>query len=98
MIKPNIVSKQWFVGKGTVGVILVKTNYSGYKAYIGTALDVNEDYDAEFIVQWGKKLSRNIAAAYWPKLIKEGVLYDGRKTNTRRKGSKNDDEKRPVTL
>lgn len=74
----NIVATRWFTGKGSVGVILIKTEYAGYKAYIGAALDVNEDYDAAFIVAWGTKLPRSIAAAYFPKKIKDGVLYDGK--------------------
>lgn len=84
----NIVECRWFTGKGSVGVILIKTEYSGYKAYIGAALDVNEEYDAAFIVAWGTKLPRSIAAAYFPKKLKDGVMYDG-KTDTRPKSRKN---------
>ncbi len=84
----GIVEVRWFTGKGSVGVVLVKTEYSGYRAYIGVALDVNPEYDAEFIVVWGTKLPRHIAAAYFPKKIKEGVKYDGR-ADTRAKSRKN---------
>ncbi len=83
----NIVDTKWFSGKGSVGVVLIKSQYSGYKAFIGVGLDVNPDYDAEFICVWGTKLPRHIAAAYFPKKIKEGVKYDG-KTDTRAKNRK----------
>lgn len=74
----NVVEARWFTGKGTVGAVLVKTQYSGYKAYIGVALDINEEYDADFICRWGTKLPRQIAAAIFPKKIKMGVMYDGK--------------------
>jgi hypothetical protein len=88
----NIIEMRWFTGKGAVGVILIKTEYSGYKAFIGVGLDVNEDYDAQFIVAWGTKLPRHLAAAYFPKKVKEGVMYDGR-THEKPKGRRNNKEK-----
>ena len=93
----NIIDMRWFKGKGTVGVILVKGKYTGYRAYLGVGLDINEDYDAHFIVQWGNKLPRSLAMAYFPKKIKEGVLYDG-KTYERPKGRRNAQKQQPETL
>ncbi len=97
LMSKNIVDVRWFTGKGSVGVVLLKTEFAGYKAYIGVGLDVNEDYDAAFIVAWGTKLPRNIAMAYFPKKIKDGVKYDG-KNDTRAKSRKNIDGQKPGSL
>lgn len=84
----NIIDIKWYQGrhKGMVGVVLTKTDYAGYRAFIGVGMGVNQDYDSEFIVDWGDKLPRPIAEAYFPKKIKKGVMYDG-KANTRPEGS-----------
>lgn len=88
----NVIEAKWSKGKGTIGIILIKTQYSGFRAYMGVGLDVNVDYDTEFIVTYGEKLSRHIAAAYFPKRIKEGVMYDGR-THEKPKGRRNNSQK-----
>lgn len=94
MAKLNIVETRSFIGKGTVLVVLIKTQYSGYKAFIGSALEVNEDYDAHFVIEFGTKLPRHLAAAHFPKKVKEGVLYDGR-TEERPKGRRNTKSRQP---
>lgn len=77
-MKPNIVSVQWFSGRDTVGVVLVETKVAGYKAYIGPALDISEEKDAEYIAKWGAKITAQHARAiFGPKLIGVGTKYDG---------------------
>ena len=82
MAKRTVVTMKWFEGKGRVGVVLTKTQSRGYLAYIGVALDVNEEYDADFITQWGSKISFRIAQSFFPRQLdfkeKSKVKYHGR--------------------
>lgn len=72
----KIVATQWFSGRYSVGAVLVETA-AGYKAYIGPAMDISEETDAEFIARWGAKLEVVIARSMFPQLT-EGVKYDGK--------------------
>lgn len=45
----------WFTASQTIGVVLVKDPYDGYKAYIGVAEGVNELDDVKHITECGNK-------------------------------------------
>ena len=74
--KNGIVDMEWRSGRYTVGLVLVKTT-AGYKAYIGPAMDISPERDAEFIVHWGALLSREEAEAFFPQIKDKEVNYNG---------------------
>lgn len=82
MANTNIATMKWFEGKGRVGIILTRSRERGYTAYIGVGLDVNEDYDAAFILRWGTKLTYEQAAPHFKRQLmskhREVVRYDGK--------------------
>ena len=49
----EIIDYTWFTASQTVGVVLVKDPYDGYKAYIGVAKGGNELDDVTHITKWG---------------------------------------------
>jgi len=51
----EIIDYTWFTASQTIGVVLVKDPYDGYKAYIGFAKGVNELDDVKHIIEWGNK-------------------------------------------
>ncbi len=51
----EIIDYIWFTSTETVGVVLGKDPYDGYKAYIGVAKGVNELDDVKRIIEWGNK-------------------------------------------
>jgi hypothetical protein len=49
----EIIDYTWFTTSQTVGIVLVKDPYDGYKAYIGVAKGGNELDDVIHITKWG---------------------------------------------
>lgn len=62
----NIIQKAWFSGKDTVGAVLIQTDTGKYKAYIGIAMGLDEEIDAQYIAERGAKLPITIAEAIFP--------------------------------
>lgn len=51
----EIIDYTWFTASETIGVVLIKDPYDGYKAYIGVAKGNNELDDVKHITEWGNK-------------------------------------------
>ena len=51
----EIIDYIWFTTSKTVGIVLVKDPYDGYKAYIGVGEGHNELDDVTYITKWGNK-------------------------------------------
>jgi len=50
----KILDKTWFTNRdGCTGIVRVETDYDGIKYFIGHAHGDDEDYDAEYVAEWG---------------------------------------------
>lgn len=53
---------------GLIGVVATQFFEETWRAYIGSAPGLDENYDSKYIAANGAKLSKKIAAAYFPHL------------------------------
>ena len=68
----KIIAKEWRSGKDSVvGIVAVKLNHNdGWRAYIGCAVGSDEMVDAQYVADWGAKLNKEEALAFFPYLDK----------------------------
>jgi hypothetical protein len=65
----EIISWKWRTGRDTIGFVAVKDNRMGYwMAYIGVGDGNDEMRDAKRIADYGTKLSKEEAVAFFPEL------------------------------
>jgi len=70
----RLIQSIWFTTGQTlmtIGVIAVKTDMGGWKAYIGSVEPTNETNDAEKIYEWGTKLTLMQARGFFPDMETE---------------------------
>jgi len=60
---------QWRSGKDTVRIVLIKDSITQkFNCYIGVAQNYSEWEDAEYIANWGARLTFKEAKAFFPEL------------------------------
>ena len=71
----NIIAKEWRSGKNTVGIVAVEQEHNEkWRAYIGAVAHsipserYSEEEDAQWIADYGAKLSKEEAIAFFPYL------------------------------
>lgn len=66
----NIIGKQWRTSmKDCIGIIAVKQGSGKWRAYIGISKGLgSEELDAQYIADWGSKLVKREAVAFFPNL------------------------------
>lgn len=76
----KIVKYEWRSGRDTVGIVLVQKDDGRYIAYIGIVDKMtggfNEEQDAQYIADWGAKLSLAEALAFFPNDINPDLYGD----------------------
>ena len=65
----RILGVEWRSGKDTIGIVAVEQSYNKkWRAYIGVAKGLSPNSDIHYISDWGAKLSRREALAFFPYL------------------------------
>ena len=66
----NIIAKQWRTTKDQcIGIIAVQQQSGKWRAYIGISRGLGtEELDAQYIADWGAKLVKREAVAFFPDL------------------------------
>ncbi len=65
----TIIAKEWRSGIQTIGFVAVRDDTTGkWRAYVGVAQNFDEETDAQYISDWGGKLSKTEAMAFFPRL------------------------------
>lgn len=65
----KILGVEWRSGKDSVGIVAVEQSHNKrWRAYIGVAQNLTENSDAKHIADWGAKLNRREALAFFPYL------------------------------
>lgn len=71
----KIIAKEWRSGKDCVGIVATQIEETGlWRAYIGVCQSFlgtsigNEETDAQYIADWGAKLNKVEATAFFPNL------------------------------
>ncbi len=72
----EIVAWKWYSGRDTVGIVLAKVPYKGYRAYIGVSQDTTEELDACYIADWGAQLEGEIMRSIFSDYLKNGQTGD----------------------
>jgi hypothetical protein len=62
----EIIDYTWFTTSHSIGIVLVKDPYEGYKAYIGIGDGNDELGDAKHIREWGNKFPLEAAKKLFP--------------------------------
>jgi|WetSurMetagenome_2_1015567.scaffolds.fasta_scaffold200679_2 hypothetical protein len=80
--KPNykILSWTWRSARDSVGIVLIENDIGEVSARIGVAKGNPELSDAEYIAEWGAKLSYNEALGFFPYLQKTDYANRYKKT------------------
>lgn len=53
----------WFCGRTNVGIVMVNDEYDGVKYYISAVSGVDEEYDKQFIADWGSTFPKDAGDA-----------------------------------
>lgn len=64
----KIKAVEWRSGTETVGIVAVEGENGLWRAYIGVGKGYSEDGDAQHIADYGAKLSKTEAVAFFPLL------------------------------
>lgn len=66
----KIIEKQWRTAMHTcIGIIAVEQHAGKWRAYIGISKRLgSEELDAQYIADWGAKLCKREAVAFFPDL------------------------------
>lgn len=64
----KVISWVWRSGRQTVGIVAGEVADGRWRGYIGVAQDVTEEYDAQFIRDWGAKLTEAEARPFFSSL------------------------------
>lgn len=81
----KVVAVEWRSALDTVGIVLIKDEHAGYKAYIGVAKMGDEKLDTNYIKGHGAKLTYEEAVGFFPFELsheynkKGSVVYDNDK-------------------
>ena len=64
----KIIAAAWRSGKETIGVVATDQGGGRWRAYIGGARGSDEETDAQYIADWGTKLSKREAIVFFSAL------------------------------
>ena len=64
----EVIDYIWFTTKQSIGIVLVKDPYEGYKSYIGVGVGNNELDDVKHITEWGNKFPLEAAKKLFPNI------------------------------
>jgi hypothetical protein len=67
----EILKCEWRSARDVVGIVLVESTLERKQAYIGIALSSDPLMDAQYIADYGARLSFEEAAAFFPELKRE---------------------------
>ena len=67
----KIIQTQWRCG--TIGIVAVERD-AGWCAYIGIVPGTDEETDAQYVADWGEKLTEEEAVGFFPSL--KNKTYD----------------------
>lgn len=74
----KIIGTEWRTGRGfSFGIVATQQAGGKWRAYIGPAPGADEKTDAEYIADWGAKLNKREAVAFFPDLNPD--LFDEEK-------------------
>lgn len=62
----EIIDYTWFTSSHSIGIVLVKDPYDGYKVYIGVGVGNNELDDVKHITEWGNRFPLEAAKKLFP--------------------------------
>ena len=55
----KILDTKWFCGRTNVGIVRVEDEYDGIKYYIASPQGFDEEFDAQFIADWGSTFPKD---------------------------------------
>ena len=68
-VPKKIIAKEWRNGETTIGIVAIKQEHNEkWRAYIGCVPGVDEEVDAQYVADWGAKLNKAEAIAFFPHL------------------------------